>query len=279
MNDLRLAFRQVKYTNRAFWRNPASVFFTFAFPLMFLVIFTTLFGNDTRVVFGQEISISTFYIAAIAAFSVITACYTNIAISVVFLRDQGVLKRVRGTPLPSWAYVFGRIVHAIFVTLLLVAIVTAFGALFYDAEVPTRTLPAFLIALGVGAASFTALGLFVSGIVPNADAAPAVVNAIILPLLFLGDVFIPLTDIPGWLDLVSNFFPVRHLSTALQAAYFAPAGQSPYRWGDLLNVAIWGVAGLALTLRTFRWEPKHGDGGGGGRGRRRKARAGAPEPA
>ena len=271
MSELGLALRQVRYTNRAFWRNPAAAFFTFAFPLMFLVIFTTLFGNAEQVVFGQTISVSTFYIAAIAAFSVITACYTNIAISVVFLRDQGVLKRVRGTPLPAWAYLFGRIVHAVIVAVLLVAIVAAFGALFYDAEIPTRTLPAFLIAVAVGATAFTALGLFVSGIVPNADAAPAVVNAIILPLLFLGDVFIPLNDVPAWLDTVSKVFPVRHLSEAMQAAYFAPEGVSPYRWGDLLNVGVWGAAGLVLALRTFRWEPKHG-GGGRRRGRLRRAR-------
>jgi ABC-2 type transport system permease protein len=278
MSDLGLALRQVRYTNKAFWRNPAAAFFTFAFPLMFLVIFTTLFGNDTRQVFGQEIGVATFYIAAIAAFSVITACYTNIAISVVFLRDQGVLKRVRGTPLPSWAYLFGRIVHAMLVTLLLVAIVTAFGALFYNAEVPTRTLPAFLLALGVGAAAFTTLGLFVSGIVPNADAAPAVVNAIILPLLFLGDVFIPLNDVPKWIDVFSNIFPVRHLSNALQAAYFAPGDVSPFRWGDLLNVAVWGIVGLLLTLKTFKWEPKHGTGGGRGRRRRRGPAAPVDEP-
>src|SRR6058998_3273688 len=103
MSDLALGIRQVRYTNKAFWRNPASAFFTFAFPLMFLVIFTALFGNDTICLNAAlrtcpaslTINTSTFYVSAIAAFSIITATYTNLAMSVTFTRDSGVLKRVR----------------------------------------------------------------------------------------------------------------------------------------------------------------------------------------
>ncbi|MBA3727657.1 MAG: ABC transporter permease, partial [Actinobacteria bacterium] len=168
MSDVGLALRQIRFTNKTFWRNPASAFFTFVFPLMFLVIFTALFGNDTLTVFGREISTSTFYVSAIAAFSIITATYTNLAISVTFLRDQGILKRTRGSPLPAWVYLFGRIAHAILMALLLVAIVAAFGAAFYDAEIPTRTLPAFIATIIVGAASFSAMGLALTSVIPNA---------------------------------------------------------------------------------------------------------------
>src|SRR2546428_11912997 len=145
MNDLRLALRQLSYENRAFWRNPAAAFFTFAFPLMFLVIFNLIFGGGKTDRFGQpEVSLATFYIPAVAAFSVITACYTNIAIGVSFAREAGELKRGRGTPLPSWAYLFGRGVHAILVGLLLVLIVVAFGRVFYSVHLPGKTLPAFI---------------------------------------------------------------------------------------------------------------------------------------
>jgi ABC-2 type transport system permease protein len=255
VNDLQLAARQVRYTNKAFWRNPASAGFTFAFPLMFLVIFTALFGNDTVNVFGREVTTSTFYVSAIAVFSIITATYTNLAISVTFLRDAGILKRVRGTPLPAWAYMFGRIAHAILVALLLVAIVTAFGAAFYDAEVPTRTLPAFLTTIAVGAASFAALGLALTSVIPNADAAPAVVNFSILPLLFISDIFIPLEDPNAWYVQLSKFFPVRHFADAMKAAYFSPSGTG-FRGEDLLVMGVWGVAGLILAVRFFSWEPR-----------------------
>ena len=255
MGDVALAVRQVRYTNRSFWRNPASAFFTFAFPLMFLVIFTALFGNDTIRVFGEEINTSTFYVSAIAAFSIITATYTNIAIGVSFTRDQGVLKRVRGTPLPAWAYLFGRIVHAILVAFLLVIIVAAFGAAFYHAKIPTRTLPAYILTIVVGAASFAALGLAVTAVIPNADAAPPVVNASILPLLFLSDIFIPIQNPHAWYVTLAKIFPVYHFSQAMKAAYFSPVGNG-VRGNDLLVIGIWGVAGAVLAARFFSWEPR-----------------------
>jgi ABC-2 type transport system permease protein len=255
MNDLQLAWRQVGATNRSFWRNPASAFFTVVFPLMFLVIFTALFGNDDISVFGQRIAVSTYYVSAIGTFSIITATYTNLAISMTFQRDGGILKRVRGTPLPAWAFLSGRIVHAIGLSVLLVMVTTAFGALFYQAEIPTRTLPAFVISVVVGAAAFSALGLAITSVVPNADAAPAVVNASIMPLLFLGDIFIPLQNTHAWYVSVSKFFPVYHFAQAMKGAYFAPTG-SGIQGGHLLIVGIWGVVGMLIAVRFFSWEPR-----------------------
>ena len=167
MSDVGLATRQIRFENRSFWRNPASAFFTFVFPLMFLVIFNLLFGSGDYEGFGQTTSVSTFYVPAIAAFSVITATYTNLAITVSFARDEGVLKRVRGTPLPSWAYLAGRIGHSTLMCLLLVAIVTAFGFLFYGVELPTNTMPAFIVAVIVGAASFSAARAGAHGVDPE----------------------------------------------------------------------------------------------------------------
>ncbi len=258
MSDLALALRQVRFTNRAFWRNPASAFFTFAFPLMFLVIFTAIFsGNTTNNPFaGTEIKVSDYYIPAIATFSIITATYTNLAMSITFLRDGGILKRVRGTPLPGWAYMFGRIVHAILVSILLVGIVIAFGVVFYGATVPTDRLLPFIVTIVVGAASFSALGLAVAGVVPNADAAPAVVNASILPLLFLSGVFIALPSGNPWYVVVAKLFPVYHFAHALLSAYFSPLGRSAWQGFDLLAMAAWGLAGAILAVRFFRWEPK-----------------------
>ena len=255
MDGLRPLVRGVRFTNKAFWRNPANAFFTFAFPLMFLVIFTSLFGTGTVPVAGTKVNVSTFYVAAIAAFSIITATYTNLAINVSFTRDQGVLKRIRGSPIPGWAYLAGRIVHAILIAILLVAIVAAFGAAFYDAELPTRTLPAFLVTIAVGAASFSALGLALTSVIPNADASPAVVNASILPLLFLSGIFIPIQDPDAWYVTVAKVFPVYHFAQAMNAAYFAPSG-SGFEAGDLLILGAWGVGGAILAFMYFSWEPR-----------------------
>jgi ABC-2 type transport system permease protein len=256
VSDIALTLSQLRYENRAFWRNPAAAFFTFAFPLMFMVIFNLLFGSRMIGEPGERITTSTFYVPAISAFSIITATFTNLAISVSFSRDSGTLKRVRGTPLPAWVYMLGRIFHSVLLSLLLVALVTAFGALFYDVELPANTIPAVLAALAVGAASFSALGLAMTAVIPNADASPAVVNGTILPLLFISDVFIPLDEAPDWLLTLGNIFPVKHLSTAMQTAFNPFTTGAGFEWGDLAVIAAWGVAGLVLAIRFFSWEPR-----------------------
>jgi len=199
--------------------------------------------------------VATFYVPAISAFSVITACYTNIAIALSFSRDSGALKRIHGSPLPVWSYMLARILHAIAIAILLVMVCGAFGAVFYGAMLPTSTLPAFALTLVVGAAAFCALGVAVTSVIPNADAAPAVVNGSILPLLFISNVFIPLQNPPQWLDIVGKIFPVRHFADALIGSYFQTSG-SGLHTNDLLVLGVWGIAGLAFGARFFQWEPR-----------------------
>ena len=254
MSGLALALRQVRYENRAFWRNPAAAFFTFAFPLIFMVIFNLLLGGS-RV--GQSANAGYFFTPAVMAFSVVTACFTNIAMTVTTARDAGVLKRIRGTPLPTWAYLAGRMIHASLIALLLVVIVAAFGALFYGVQVPVARLPALVLTLLVGAAALCALGLAVTGLVPSADAAPAVVNAIVLPLMFVSNVFIPVgPGTPEWLSAVGRLFPVRHLSDSLIAAYDPRTIGSGLDVTAVLVLAAWGIGGLVAAIRLFRWEPR-----------------------
>ncbi len=254
MNTISLTASQVGYVNKAFWRNPASAFFTFAFPLMFLVIFTALLGSGKVHLAGHTVRLSTYYVAAMAAFALISACYTNIAMTVTFQRDLGILKRINGTPLRAGIYFTARVLHALFVAVLLVAITAGFGRLFYHAAIPGgTTLVHFLVMLVVGAASFCALGFAVSTLVPNADAAPAVINATILPLLFLSGIFIPLgTNAPGWIVWTARIFPVRHFALGMQAGFLGTS----FDWTDVIVVGVWGLAGLIFAIRRFSWEPR-----------------------
>ena len=256
MTTVRLLVRQLRYERLAFVRNPAAAFFTFFFPLIFLVVFNVIFGNETIQIEGGETNTSTFYVPAIAAFSVINACYTGLAMSISFARDQGQLKRVAGTPLPKGAYLGAKVLFMTIIAIVLVAVVAAFGAVFYSVDLPSGTLPAFLVTLAVGAAAFAMLGLATTAFIPNAEAAPAVVNALILPLLFISDVFIPLRDnSPAWLGLAGDLFPVKHLSLALQTAFNPFEDGSGFRLGHLAVMAGWGVAGGVVALWRFRWEP------------------------
>lgn len=256
MNALTLALRQIWYENRAFWRNPVAAFFTFVFPLIFLAIFNLLFGNDELDLVGGTTHMSTFYVPAIAALSVISACYTNVAISIAMSRDRGLLKRIRGTPIPVWSFLLGRIGHAISVAVLLVIIVTVVGALFYNVDVRVGTLPAFLVTLAVGAATFCALGLAITTIIPNADASPAITNGTILPLLFISDVFIPLHNAPGWVTTFADIFPVRHFSLALLTSFNPFESGSGFEVGHLLVMAAWMTGALLVAVWFFSWEPR-----------------------
>ena len=267
MSTVALAGRQFRFTNTAFWRNPASAFFTFAFPLMFLVIFTSLLSDGQVELARIDLDTTTYYVGAMAAFGVISACFTNIAISTTFNRDAGILKRLRGTPLPAGAYMSARVLHAMVVGAILVVITLLFGSVVYDSPLPTgMPLLEFVVSFVVGALSFAALALAVTAVIPNADAAPPVVNAIILPLLFLSGIFIPLgSNAPAWMKAIGDIFPVKHFAEAMRAGFLGnvtvrtPAGvvkAFPFEWWDVAIVAAWGLLGLVLAARFFSWEPR-----------------------
>jgi ABC-2 type transport system permease protein len=257
LNAAELAVRQARYEMRSFWRNPASAFFTFVFPLMFLVIFTVIFqSSDGIAVPGGRVNNATFYVPGIIALSLVNACYTNIAMVVAISRERGILKRIHGTPLPSISYFGGRILQSVGVALLLVVIVLAFGIVFYGVDLPLEKLPAFILALVVGSAALCALGLAISVVVPNEDAAPAVVNASILPLLFISNVFFSTEGAPNWLTALANLFPLNHLANALHEAFNPYTSGAGIAWGDLGVVLVWGIAGVVFAVQRFSWQPR-----------------------
>jgi ABC-2 type transport system permease protein len=256
VNTLRLTGIQLRYVNKAFWRNPASAFFTFVFPLMFLVIFTALLGHYTVRIGSKTVDTSTYYVASMGAFAVIGACFNNIAMAITFQREDGVLKRAHGTPLPVSSFLGARILHAMFISVILVALTLGFGHAVYQATIPSGTsLLRFIVVVLVGSAAFCALGLALSGAIPNTDATAPVVNAVALPVEFLSGIFIPFDDAtPSWILWVARVFPVRHFVLSMQAGFIGTA----FSWTDVLVVAAWGAAGLLVAIRFFSWEPRRG---------------------
>ncbi len=254
MRALRLALIQVRYVNRAFWRNPAAAVFTFGFPLIFLFIFSEVLGNSRVRLGAVTVASSTYYVAAMSAFAVVTACYTNLAITVSSQREMGILKKLRATPLPAGSYIAARMIHAVAVAIGLVLVTAALGTAFFGAKFPTGpALGGFLACLVVGAASFAALGLALSAAVPSVESSSAVVNATALPLLFLSGVFVPLgSNSPAWLRLVAKILPVWHFARGMEAGYVGIA----FHWSDIGAIAAWGALGALVAARYFRWEPR-----------------------
>jgi ABC-2 type transport system permease protein len=175
--------------------------------------------------------------------------------SLVIAREDGRLKRGRGTPMPPWVFIAGRIGNSIVVALMMLALISVIGRVLYGVPIPWGQLPAILITLVIGAAAFCCLGIALTAAIPSQDAAAPIVNALLLPLYFLSGVFIPDDELPQGVIDFANHFPVRDFFEAFFNAYL-PGGGPSLDWGDLAVVAAWGVAGLLLAIRFFRWTPR-----------------------
>jgi ABC-2 type transport system permease protein len=238
--------------------------FTVVFPLMFLVLFNVLFEGSIEASGGRSLTVVQFYAPSLAVFTVASATYTNLGIRTSIARDEGVLKRFRGTPLPAWVYLAGRVASAVWIAFIGVVVMLGVGALAYGLDIRAATLGAAVVAFLVGAATFASLGLALAALTPTAEAAPAIANFTILPLAFISDVFISLADPPAWLDVVGDVLPLKPFVAAFQAPFFPSARPPAFEWGAILVMALWGIAGAAIAIRYFGWEPRRA-------GRRRRA--------
>lgn len=251
----RLVIEQTRYQVLTSLRSPVGMFFTIGLPLIMLVLFNALFGDGTVDTPGGSWSVQQFYTGGLAAFTAVSATYTNLVNVVPIRRDEGILKRWRSTPIAPSVYLAGWILSALSIALLGVAIQLALGVVAYDLTIEFAKVPAMIVTFVVGVSAFAALGLAVAGLVPNADSAPAVANATILPLAFVSDIFIVVDEPPRWLDVVGNIFPLKPFVNSFQNT-LNPFVEAPgFTWDKLAFVALWGVAGAVIATRTFSWEP------------------------
>jgi ABC-2 type transport system permease protein len=256
VSALTLVAHQLRYDQKAFWRNPAAVFFTVMFPVVVFLILAVVFDGSTVNVDGG-IEATTYYVPAIMALSVISATMQTLAMTLVIAREDGRLKRGRGTPLPAWVFIAGRIGNSIVVTVLMLALLAAIGGILYSVPFPWERLPEMLVTLAIGATCFCCLGIALTAAIPSQDAAAAIVNALLLPLYFLSGIFIPEDELPNGVIDFANHFPVRPFFEAFFQSYVPGTGPA-IAWHELLVVGIWGVAGLLLAIRFFRWTPRSG---------------------
>ena len=269
-----LTLNQARYQFVTFTRSPVGMFFTIGLPTIMLVLFNSLFGDGTIETDAGAWSVQQFYTGGLAAFTAVSATYTNLVNVVPIRRDEGILKRWRSTPVPTGAYLGGWLLSALSIALLGVVLQLIIGVVFYDLSIEVAKVPAMIVTFIVGVGAFAMLGLAVAGLVPNSDSAPAVANATILPLAFVSDIFIPLEDPPRWLDIVGNVFPLKPFANAFQDTLNPFVDAPGFDWPRLAFVAAWGVAGALLATRTFTWEPSsHAP-----RRSRRRARADAAQP-
>jgi len=239
-----LAWKQFRFERRMFWRNPSAAFFNFALPFLFLILIASVFGADRK-----ELNI---LVPGIAGMAVLGTTFTALAYNFVFAREQGILKRIRGTPMPPLAYFGGVIGSAVANALVQVALVVAIGRVFYDVSLPKDWLE-LVVFVVLGVITFGSLGIAFANAIPNFDAAPAYINMVFLPVIFISGVFYSTKSMPVVLKAVAVGLPLKHVIDGLHGAIVTGAGLADHVTA-LAVVAGWALLGLALSVRFFRWD-------------------------
>jgi ABC-2 type transport system permease protein len=247
--NLGLLAHQVRYEQLSFWRNPQSAVFTFAFPVLFVTIMGALFGGVGKSSYFGGLTALQYYIPTIGALSVLGSCYGQLAVALAARRQNGILKRIRATPLPAWAYFTGLLAHCILVSLVDLALIIGIGHL-YGVPLPAQWF-AITLTLVLAAACFCALGVAVASVITNAEAAPAVAQFVLFPLLFLSGTYLPIHSV--LLNRITGWLPVRPFNEALTGPLSRHTGAD---WRQLAILAAWGAVGAVVAIRRFRWDPR-----------------------
>jgi ABC-2 type transport system permease protein len=242
------AWRQFRLERRMFWRNPTAAFFGFLLPLLLLAMFGAVFSGEQ-----EQLDV---VVPGIAGMSVMAATFVALAYNLTFLRERGILKRLRGTPLPSSAYLAGIAANAIANTVLQVAVVIVAGRMFFGIPWPGDWL-ALLVFLAAGVVCFASLGVALSHAIPNSESAPAYVNAVFLPMIMLAGVFYDDENAPAVLRDLAEAMPLKHLIDGLSGAMVHGEGLADHTVA-LAALCLWGAAGVVLAVRGFSWEARRG---------------------
>ncbi len=245
---LALTWRQYRLERKMFWRNPSAAFFNFLLPLLFLT-------GAGAILHGNQHQLNRL-IPAIAAMSVMSTTFTALAYNIVFLRERGILKRIRGTPLPGLSYFGGVAANALTNTTLQIGIVVLAGKLIFGIGWP-RDWAELIVFVLIGVVSLAALGVAFAHAIPNFESTAAYVNAVFLPVVFISFYVFDSHSAPGFLRQIAEALPLKPLIDGLYGAFITGSGLGN-QLDALAVIALWGVFGLYFAVRGFSWEQRSG---------------------
>jgi len=235
-----------------FWRNREAAIFTFLLPIIFFLIFGSIYGDST--ITKEHIRGAPFLEAGMIGYGVASTAFAGLAITMVIRRESGVLKRIRATPLPPPTYLIAVLASTFLVFLIQAGLIIGIGRVLFDVHVPTRII-SLVVALMLGAACFAALGLGLTGIVRSAEGSSAIVNIVYLPMAIISGTFFTPKDFPSFLRAIADVLPLTYFTKLTRDVMV----RDQHIWHDTGSIAVllvWAVVGLAAAIRWFRWQPR-----------------------
>ena len=249
---MKLFLHELRTEQMLFWRNREAAFFTFFLPVIFFLVFGSIYGNDTI----SGIRGAPFLEAGMIGYGVASTCFAGLAITMVIRRESGVLKRVRATPLPPWTYLLAVLASTFLTFVVEAALLIVLGRVLFSVAFPTRPL-SLLAALVIGAAGFAALGLGLTALVRTAEGSSAVVNVFYLPMAIISGTFFSPQRYPGFLKAIADVLPLTYFTKLTRDVMV----RHHHLWtegGSIGVVLLWGAIGIAAAIRGFRWQPREG---------------------
>lgn len=249
---MRLLLHQLRNEQRLFWRSRELAFFTFALPIVFFVLLGSVYGGD-RI---EGVKGSSYLLAGLLGYGAAATTFAGLSIVTVIRREDGILKRLRGTPLPPWAYLGALLGSTLAVYALQAAVLVVLGRVFFGTPFPQRWA-SLILALLLGGLVFAALGLALTGAVRSAEGSSAVVNAVYLPMAFISGSFFSPHSFPGFLEAIADVLPLTYFIDLVRDVLLEDK-RIWQSWESVVVVAAWGCVGMLAALRWFRWQPREG---------------------
>ncbi len=244
---------------KEFVRSREQMIFIFAFPMIFLVLFGSVFSGQK--LGGTDVTFPQYFLAGMIASGIINTGFQSLAISISIDRQEDVLKRVFATPLPATSFFAAKILQMLIVSIVQIAILVAMGVALYGVDLPSAGSKwltfAWVFLLGTGAS--TTLGIAMSSLLRNGKAASAILTPIVLVLQFTSGVFFVFTDLPAFLQRFAEVFPLKWLAQGMRSVFLPDIFQEAEARGSwehpaaAIVMAVWLILGLVVAVRTFRW--------------------------
>lgn len=260
MSDASLVLIQTRYAITATLRTPRAMLFGALFPIIFLVLFNSLFtsggGPHTTTVEGHTVGVHSYFTAGLIAYALALSCFSTPLMALVAQRERGQLKRQRGMPPPTWTFVAAQVLRSVAFAFAVGAVMIGIGIAAYGVDLPAQTIPGFVIYLFLGTATLSGLGIAATALAKNEDSAQPIGAFTVVMLSFVSGIFIQLDTLPNFLQEVGRIFPLYHLAQGLQSTVAMDPTGIGLSGGDAAALAIWGLGGIWIATRRFKWEPQ-----------------------